>query len=205
MGDLLLQHQILAKMYPYLSPPPALISYDRVHYLFLKRLKDLTVPHLQRFLPEGETHLQARKLITQVLQDVLLFAISHISARTPIVPEAPLIGCRSEGIIEKLHGLDFTLQIFIMHSPAMRMQMLHNPQLNIRETSAASLAIRLIHEALLRQRAIFCTEETEDAALKKSWEQWLNDHEGIVLAWHPVEDKEDFIYTRNTLKSMHFP
>lgn len=204
MGDLILQHRLLTKIYPDLGPPPALISYDRVHYLFLKCLKDLTAPHLQTFLPEGETHPQARKLITQVLQDVLLFAIDHLSVRTPIVLEAPLIGCRGEDLIETLGHLGLAAQIFIMHSPTMRAQILRNPQLTMRETSAAGLAMRQIHEALLRQRAISCSEEAEDVALKKSWEHWLNNHEGIVLAWHPVEDEEDFIHTRKMLEMMNF-
>jgi hypothetical protein len=201
MGDLVLQHRALAKIYPTLCTPPALISYDRIHYLFLKRLNELTTPHRQHFLPEGETHPEARMHITSILQDVLLFTVQHLPTCTSIALEAPMIGYRGEDVIETLGYLDGAMQIFIMHSPAMWAQILCDPRLVTQETSASVLAMRQIREDLLQQRAI---SQPEELALKKSWEQWLNNHEGIVLAWHPVEDGADFIYTRKMLQAMNF-
>src|SRR5712692_1761878 len=72
MGELVLRHNELVKLYPTLSAPPALISYDRVHYLLLKRLAEICMPGAHDFLPEGETHPGARKLITELMRDALL-------------------------------------------------------------------------------------------------------------------------------------
>ncbi|HEY1352795.1 MAG TPA: hypothetical protein VGF67_24535 [Ktedonobacteraceae bacterium] len=202
MGDLVSQHRALAKIYPGLQTPPALISYDRVHYLFLKHLHERSTPHPHCFLPEGETHPQARQYITGILQDALLFTMQQLPAHTPIALEAPLIGHRGEEIIATLKRLGYGSQIFIMHSPAMWAQILYNPRLLTRTTSASALAMRQIHEDLLQQRAL---SQAGDSALKESWEHWLQDHEGMVLAWHPLEDEADFLYTRHMLQAMQFP
>jgi hypothetical protein len=199
MGDLVVQYRMLTKMYPALRAPLALISYDRVHYLFLKGLLELMVPEEQHILPEGETHPEARRLIALILQDILLFAAQHLSSGTRVVLEAPLIDLRGESLIEMLSALKFSVQIFIIHSPVMWTEVLR--QQPERGTSAQALAMKQIHETLLRQRTIPHGERTEDVALKNSWEQWLSDYEGIVLTWNPKEDETSYQHTKETLQA----
>jgi len=206
MGELVLRHNELVKLYPTLSAPPALISYDRVHYLFLKRLAEIGMPGAHDFLPEGETHPGARKLITELMRDVLLFALSRFPKGTPIILEAPLIGDRGEDLVDEPAALGFQTQIFIMYSPAMWGRLLRAAEHQARETSAQALAMRQIHEALLRQRGITSSsKEVEDITLLKSWEQWLGQRDGIVLSWDPADDEAGFEHTKETLKAMHIP
>jgi hypothetical protein len=206
MGELVLRYNELLKLQLALQASLALISYDRVHYLFLKRLAELSVLDHLGFLPEGETRLEVRKLITQILQDTLLFAVQYLPPHTPIILEAPLIGHRGEDLIERLSawGLGVHMQIFIMHSPTMWVEVLRHQQQATRETSAHALAMQQIHGALLQQRAIpMSSRQAENSALIKSWEQWLNGHEGIVITWNPFDDEAGFIHTRETLKAMN--
>lgn len=206
MGELVLRHNELVKLYPTLQALPALISYDRVHYLFLKRLAEIDMPGVHDFLPEGETHPEARKLITKLMRDVLLFAIYHFPTSTPIILEAPLIGDRGEDLVDEPAALGFQTQIFIMYSPAMWERLLPQAEHQTRETSAQAPAMLQIHEALLRQRGITSSsKEARDSALLKSWEQWLGRREGIVLSWDPADDEAGFAHTKETLKATHIP
>jgi hypothetical protein len=205
MGELVLRYSELARIDRGMRETPALISYDRVHYLFLKRLMERKGLEIEEILPEGETHPEARKMISAILRDVLVFAARHLPENTSIVLEAPLIGHRGENLIEAISALGFKLQILIIYSSVMWGQMLYNQQ-EIRETSARALAMKQIHEALLRQRGIeLHPKQTEDKALVKSWRKWLDHHEGMVLSWDPVEDESGFIHTREALQAEKIP
>lgn len=198
MGELALRFKELAELFPGLQSPPILISYDRVHYLFLKYL--LSVDNTYNFLPEGETHPKVRKLITGILQDILLYAISDYRPKnTPIILEAPLIGSRGEDIVDRFSWEG--MQVLIVHSPAMQSQILQQEKQLGREISAQPLAIRQIHKALLRQREMLgLPEQVQDSELIKSWEQWLSNREGLVLTWDPADDEAEFAYIKETLK-----
>jgi hypothetical protein len=202
MGELVLRQRELAKLYPELQSPPALISYDRVHYLFLKRLAELGIGSANNFLPEGETHPEARKLITGILRDTLLFAILHLPKNVPIILEAPLVDRRGEDIVDDLSAMDFPMQVFIIHSPAMQYRILQQEKRQAREMSAPALAIRQIHEALLQQREITSrSRQAQENELRKSWERWLGSREGLVLSWDPADDEAGFVHLKEALKT----
>ncbi len=206
MGELALRHNELVELYPTLQAPPALISYDRVHYLFLKRLAEIDMPGARDFLPEGETHPEARKLITKLMRDVLLFAVYHLPKNTPIILEAPLIGNRGEELVDEPAAWGFQMQIFIVYSPAMWVRVLHQAEQQAREMSAQAPAMQQIHEALLRQRGITLpSNQAQDSALMKSWQQWLGQREGIILSWDPADDEAGFAHTKEMLKARHIP
>jgi len=204
MGELVLRSKELVELHPGLqSPPPILISYDRVHYLFLKQL--LGADDTYNFLPEGETHLEARKLITAILRDTLMHARRNFRPKnTPIILEAPLVGHRGEEALDNLPPED--MQVIIIHSQSMQSQILQQERQQVREESAQPLAIRQIHEALLLQREIrSLSPQTQDNELIKSWEQWLGNREGLVLTWNPADDEAGFAYIKETLKVKNVP
>lgn len=204
MGDLIAQYATLTKHYPMLRASLALISYDRVHYLFFRHLTGLKKPGQPVLLPEGETHPDARKLISQILEDVVLFAVRYLP-HTLVIVEAPFIDHRGEDLIETLIKRKYHLQIFIMQSLEMWIEMLGQPE---RGTSASALAMRAIHEALLKERAIpLVDKQIEELALRKSWERWLEQwpdigRDGIVLNWNPAEDQASYSHTRAMLTGL---
>jgi len=154
------------------------------------------------FLPEGETHPEARKLVTRILRDVLLFAICDLPEGTPIILEAPLIGHRGEAVVDELSTGGFPMQVLIVHSPAMQSRVLQQGEQQTRKTSAQELAIRQIHKGLLQQRGITSlSQQMQDSELAESWEQWLGYREGLVLTWNPADDEAGFLYTREALKA----
>lgn len=203
MGELVLRYNELAIHYHTLPQHLMLISYDRIHYLFLKRLAQVSLHCPDSFLPEGETHPDARTLITTIIWHILVFALQYRVQGTPIILETPLIDHRGEDLIQEIATLNFQMQIFIMHSPSMRMRSLHDEKRRTR-ISAHPLAMQKIHEVLLQQRGIVAyTAEVQDDALAKSWEQWLGHREGMVLAWNPNDTEDGFMYTKKLLEAMH--
>ena len=202
MGELILRRDELIKLYPKIQFPLALISYDRIHYLFLKRLAEVYTTNVDDFLPEGETHPEARKLITKILQDILLFIIKYFPPKTLTILEVPLISYRGEDIVTNLAAYNFLMQIFIIQSPAMQSRILQQNKQQARELSAPILAIRQIHEALLQQRGIISfSHQAQNDELIKSWIQWLSNYDGVILSWDPGDDETGFLYTKETLKS----
>jgi hypothetical protein len=202
MGELILRRNELIELYPKIQSSLALISYDRIHYLFLKRLAEVNITNMHDFLPEGETHPEARKLITEILQDLLLFVIRYFPSKRLTILEVPLIDHRGEDIVANLSAYDFLIQIFIIQSPTMQSQILQQNKQQTRELSAPALAIRQIHEALLQQRGIISfSHQAQNNALIKSWEQWLSNYDGAILSWDPSDDEAGFLHTRETLKS----
>jgi hypothetical protein len=203
MGELVLRYNEMALRYHTIPLPLTLISYDQIHYLFLKRLSMINTSHPQQFLPEGETHPEARTLITEIMWHILLFALQHRLQNAPIILETPLIDHRGEDLISKITALNFQMQIFIMHSPAMRMRSLYDEKRRT-EISAHPLAMQQIHEVLLQQRGVMTySKEAQDDALAKSWEQWLDHCDGMVLSWNPAYDEEGFLYTKRLLEAMN--
>ena len=142
MGELVLRHEELVKSHPGLHTSLALISYDQIHTLVCKRLLEICEIHRQKILPEGETHVEARKYITEIMRDVLSFAIRYLPQNTPIIVEAPLISHRGEVIVDEFT----TAQVLIMFSPAMWMQVRNQEKQSVRERSAQALAMEQIHE-----------------------------------------------------------
>ena len=206
MGELVLRYNELAALHSGLQAPLALICYDRVHYLFLKRLAEVNTPNPRNFLPEGETHPEARKRITWVLRDALLFTMLNFPKNTRIILEASLIGHRGEDLVGPATALGFQMQIFIVYSPAMWTRMLHQEKQQLREISAHTLAMQQIHEALQQQRGLpLFSEQMGGDALLKSWEEWLGHQEGIVLSWDPADDEPGFIHTKETLQAKGIP
>lgn len=199
MGDLAMQYELLAQVHQTLCRPLALISYDRVHFLFLKCLAERTVPGQRSFLPEGETHLEARQLISLILQELLLFAACRLAPGTRIILEAPLIGQRGENLLAMLPDMAGQIQVLILHSPAMWEEILR--QQPARETSAHALAMRQIHEVLLYQRAILPGEQEIDLALQQSWQAWLKVYDGCLLTWNPHEDRGSYLHTQAALQA----
>jgi len=183
-----------------------LISYDRVHYLFLERLMEMSIGSAHDFLPEGETHPAARKYMTHILRDVLLFARLSLPQNIPIIFEAPLIDHRGEDIVDALVAWGGSAQVFILHSPAMQSRILQQEEQRTRGMSARPLAIRQIHERLLKQRGIAShSQQAQDDELMRNWEQWLGDREGLVLNWDPADDEAGFIYIKEILKANDIP
>lgn len=202
IGELVLRLDEIAKLYPVFQSPPAIISYDRVHYLFLKYLMMTGIDSAYNFLPEGETHPKARKYVTKILRDVLLFAIFHLPQNTPIILETSLIDHRGEYIVDELSAWGFPIQVFIIHSPTMQSRVLQQEKQRTKATSAQSLTIRKIHEALLQQRGITSlSKQVQDNELIKSWEQWLGNCDGLVLTWDPADDEAGFLHIKEVLKA----
>jgi len=203
MGELALRLSELRELYPGLQSPPILISYDQVHYLFLKQLLDASDE--SNFLPEGETHPEARKLISAILQDILNYALCDYRPKnTPIIFEAPLMGYRGEDVVKNSRWKG--MQILITYSPAMQSRILQQEQQQVRKVSAQPLAIRQIHKVLLEERAIVSlTQQEQDNELIKSWERWLDNREGLVLTWDPADDEVGFTSIKETLKEKCIP
>ena len=204
MGELTLRYNELVK--PRSDSQLSLISYDRVHYLFLERLMEMGIGRSYEFLPEGETHPRARKCITHILHRVLLFAVSHLPKNTPIILEAPLIDHRGEKIVDEFMVQDGSAQVFILHSPSMQSRILLQEKQQTRRMSAQPLAIQQIHEGLLKQRAITLhSRQAQDDELMRSWEHWLGNRDGLVLNWDPADDEAGFAYLKETLKANNIP
>jgi len=202
MGELALYYSELVKQHTGSFAPLALISYDRIHYLFLKRLAEIHPPHTSSFLPEGETHPVARQYISQILRDILLFALQHFPQRTSIMLEAPLIEYRGENLLDELKDWNHQMQIIIMHSPTMWKRVVQEKQSDREARSAQTPAMQQIHQALLHQRGITQhSQQEQEHALVKSWEQWLGQREGMLLSWNPAEDETSFVYTKAALKT----
>ena len=206
MGELALRHSELVQLYPDLQSSLVLISYDRVHYLFLKHLAERGVGSTHNFLPEGETHPEARKLITNILRDILLYSLFHFPKNTRVILEAPLIDYRGEALVDDLSAWDTSMQVLIIHSSAMQSRVLQQERQHTWDMSARPLAIRQIHEALLKQKGIISRyQQTQDYELIRSWEQWLGNREGLVLLWDPADDEDGFEHTKKALKANHIP
>ncbi len=206
MGELALRHSELVQLYPELQSSLVLISYDRVHYLFLKRLAERGVGSTNNFLPEGETHPEARKVITKILRDILLFCVLHFPRNARIILEAPLIDHRGEALVDDLSAWGSPMQVLIIHSSAMQSQVLQQERRYTCEMSAQPLAIRQIHEALLQRRGITSRyQQAQDYELTRSWEQWLDNREGLVLSWDPADDEGGFEHTKKALKANDIP
>jgi hypothetical protein len=202
MGELALYYSELVKCHAGSFAPPTLISYDRIHYLFLKRLAEIHPPHSSTFLPEGETHPAARQCISQILRDILLFALQRFPQQTPIALEAPLIEYRGENLLDELKDWDYQMQIIIMHSPTMWERVVQEKQSDREIHSAQTPAMQQIHQALLHQRGITQHSQQErERALVESWERWLGEREGMLLSWNPAEDEASFAYTKAALKT----
>jgi hypothetical protein len=205
MGELVLRYNELAIQHRALRQPLILISYDQIHYLFLKRLSLFNMISPYNFLPKGETHPEARIVITRIIWHVLLFALQYYSLNVPIIVETPLIDHRGEDLIRELASSDLQrqMQVFIMHSPVMRMRSFYDESRQTK-VSAHPLAMQRIHEVLLHQRGIAAhTQEEQDQALARSWERWLSNYEGMLLSWNPDDNKEGFSYTKELLEAMH--
>ncbi|HEU5378690.1 MAG TPA: hypothetical protein VFV38_24985 [Ktedonobacteraceae bacterium] len=215
MGELILRCGELGQSHADSKSPLTLISYDRVHSLFLELLeKEMygQMPPLKRFLgslkrlhylPEGETHPEARWLITSIMRDVLHFAFSYLPKATLIIMEAPLIGHRGEDAVEELNARDFPLQTFIVHSPAMRERILSGED-RISDRSARKLAMRQIRNKFLqREGGIPFSPEKEAEMVAKKWEHWLLDRDGILLGWDPADDEDGFEAIKQMLKNKH--
>ncbi len=204
MGELTLRYNELVKPHVDLQLP--LISYDRVHYLFLKRLMEVSIGSAHDFLPEGETHPGARKYITHILRDVLQFAVLSLPKNIPIIFEAPLIDHRGEDVVDALAAWGASAQVFILHSPAMQSRILQQEEQRTRGMSARPPAIRQIHEGLLKQRGITSrSQQAQDDELMRSWKQWLGDRDGLVLSWDPADDEAGLVYTKEILRANHIP
>ncbi len=203
MGELVLRYHELALLYRTLPLPLILISYDQIHYLFLKRLSKISAPNQHTFLPKGETHPEARTWITEIMGHILLFALQYRLLNAPIILETPLIDHRGEELINTIISQKIQMQILIMHSPVMRMRLLYDEK-RLTEISAHPLAMQKIHEVLLQQRGVIAyPKEMQDEALARSWEQWLGHCEGMVLSWNPNYDKAGLAYTKRLLKEMN--
>lgn len=202
MGELVLRHHELVARQYVASRPLILISYDQIHYLFLKRLSQINIVLPHTFLPEGETHPEARILITRIIWHVLLFSLQYYALNIPIIVEAPLIDHRGEDLIPEIAALGLQMQIFIMYSPVMRMRSFYDEKRQMR-VSAHPLAMQSIHNVLLHQRGVVAyAQEEQDAALAKSWEQWLSAYEGMLLSWNPDDNEEGFLYTKSLLEAL---
>jgi hypothetical protein len=202
MGELVLRHRELVELHPRLQTSLILVSYDRIHHLLCKCLAQIRKTEQQNFLPEGETHPKARKLITEIMCDALWFALHYLPKNIPIILEAPLISHRGEEIVDEF----LTKQIFIMHSPGMRMRVYDQEEQQIRGRSAQRLAMEQIHESLLKEREITSISKLDqDKALEKSWKQWIKSRDGIVLSWDPADDETGFAHTVNMLKANNIP
>ena len=95
------------------------------------------------------------------------------------------------------------MEVIIMHSPSMRTRSLYDEKRRTK-ISAHPLAMQKIHEVLLQQRGVMIyPEDAQDDALAKSWENWINHYEGIVLSWNPDNDEKGFLYTKMLLEEMH--
>lgn len=203
MGELVLRYNELTLHYQDIPQSLMLISYDQIHYLFLKRLSCINTPYSNEFLPEGETHPEARALITEIMWHTLLFALHSRPLNAPIILETPLIDHRGEDMLYKMISLDFQMQIFIMHSPTMRTRSLYDEKRRTK-ISAHPLAMQKIHEVLLQQRGVMAyPKEAQDDALVQSWEQWMDQCEGMVLSWNPDHNEEGLLYTKMLLEAMN--
>jgi hypothetical protein len=175
-----------------------LISYDRVHNLFLHQLARLAAPEAEPILPEGETHPEVRGHISQILQELLTFTLGHSPPGTRILVEAPLIGQRGENLLAGGQPAEGQIQVIILHSPVLRSEVLR--QQPARATSAQAPAMHQIRTHLLQERGIADQPDVE-LALQQSWESWLKDFDGCLLSLNPHHDPASFLYTRSALQA----
>jgi Cdc6-like AAA superfamily ATPase len=202
MGELALRYSELMKRHVSSFAPLRLISYDRVHYLFLRRLAEIHPPHTSTFLPEGETHPEARQCISQIMRDLLLFALRHFPQRAPIALEAPLIEYRGENLLDDFKDWHQQMQVIIMYSPTMWKRVVQEKHHRREMISAQTSAMQRIHHALLQQRGITQhSQQEQERALIESWERWLGQREGMLLPWNPAEDEAGFAHTKAALQA----
>lgn len=196
-GELIVHCRGLAIAHPSLRIPLALISYDRVHSLFFERLSSKAGTSIA--LPAGETHPAARQLVSEVMREVLLFAILQLPPDTRILMEAPLIDHRGNAVVDDLPRWGFPIQIVIMHAPQMWERVRADPE-RISERSVQTPAMLQIRKALLQQRVgRRVTTNEQGRVLQKAWKRWLKGRDGVLVSWNPADDERSLEHAKSIL------
>lgn len=196
-GELIVRCRELANAFPDLSLPLALVSYDRVHSLFFERLSSIVGSTIS--LPAGETHPAARQHVSEVMCEVMLFAILHLPPGTRILMEAPLIDHRGDIVVDNLPRWGYPVQIVIMHSPQMWTRVLAAAE-RISEKSAQRLAMLQIRTALIHQRVgRHVPSDEQGRAIQTAWKRWLSGRDGVVISWDPARNEQSFEQTTQLL------
>lgn len=170
----------------------AVISWDRTHMAFFEEVSTEIGGTVH--LPEGETDIAGRKIVSGVLGDQIRFIRKYFGSNMRILLEAPLIDTRGETVFQELSEYKGIVQTFIMHSPKTRFETLEKGRLM--ESSGQPDAMRSIREKLLHNilgnTRIQISPEEQDGIVKLWWAQRLKEWGGIVVEWDPDDNREGY-------------
>lgn len=174
---------------PELRSGLAVISWDRSHKAFFEEVSTEigeTIP-----LPQGETHLEGRGMVSKLLGDQIRFIKKYLGRDTRILLEAPLINMRGETVFQELEGYRNEAQIFIMCSPKSRYETIRDGRLM--ETSGQRDSMESIREKLLYRitgmPSAHRSPEEQDEIIKNWWSKQVEEWGGMVVEWDPDDNR----------------
>lgn len=170
----------------------AVISWDRTHQAFFEEVSTEigeTIP-----LPEGETNIAGRRIVSNVLGDQVRFIRKYLGGDMPILLETPLIDIRGETVFSELKQYGAEVQTFVMHSPKMRYETLQQGRLM--PTSGQIDSMQSIRDKLLFSILGTTHEhlppEAQDEITKRWWAQKLEQWGGILIEWNPDDNRDGY-------------
>lgn len=180
----------------------AVISWDRTHQAFYEEVSTEageTVP-----LPNGETPLVGRKIVSSILGDQIQFIKKYLGADVRILLEAPLINTRGETVFSELRQYKTETQTFVMHSPKMRYETLQEGRLM--PTSGQTDSMQSIRDkllfAILRTTYEHLSPEEQDEKIKRWWIKQLKRWGGMLVEWDPDDNRDVYNNSIASYKEM---
>ncbi len=190
VASLRLFQKDLSLLFPNEFPAPlVVISWDRAHQAFYEEASveaGTTLP-----LPPGETPVEARSKISQVLTDLVVYALKYLNPHFRIIVEAPLFDQRGENIFVDLEKYRPITQTFIMHSPQMRLATLKEGRLMATSGQPEFMAIarEKILQKLFGSSHHLLSQEAQEELIKNWWEREIRSFDGQVLHWDLESNK----------------
>ncbi len=183
----------LAQVIPTEKLPELVVStWDRTHQQFYDEVSAAASTTIQ--LPQGETPLIGRKMVSDVLEYQARFALRHINRNARILIESPLIDTRGETLFDNLAPFNENIQTFIMHSPDSRNKTLEEGR--SMDTSGQPDSMNQIRERLLTKILpkdnIPTSHDAQDEVIKKWWIEQMKQYNGVLIEWSPYDNEQGY-------------
>ena len=201
VAELALQYTLVERMQPTPNSALAIISYDRIHQLFLYQLGERIGMEIQP--PVGETHPRARRLISYLMRDTVLFALSYLSPSTRVIMEAPLLNQRGEIVLDHLYMWKAHTQVLFMHSPETWRRVLHEGTRISKNSGQVPAMKRMRAWRLERLGATSLSISEQDRALHDDWVGQLAGRDGMVVSWDPRDNEHNYQLTVQRFRQLN--
>lgn len=197
-ADLRKTHEDLQKVLPRnLKFPLNTLTWDRVHKNFFTAAETEANDTIK--LPEGETDLEARIRISQVMSRAVLTVLDNFP-HGRLVIEAPFFGNRGEVILPRLGEYHSQTQILAMHSPVSRDESLSGRIAEASGQPQAMLEMRAKLLELINVDVRGLSIEAQDELVKRWWINQISEYDGMVVEWDPNIDRGRYNWTIGQFK-----